>query len=542
VTDLWASPTNLRLVVIDIETCVGPKNKHRVLSVGVAVARGVGVMERTEIYANPDCEVDAFTQSKHHITTAHVRNEPPLNEVWPEIAKHFIGRPGETVVLAAHYSAFDIPVLRDELARTGGGLLPDLPVIDTAGLLCSLAGLRTTKRNLKAVLAELGIANARPHNALSDATATAEAARMLIDRAMSTGLTDLGALLTATGAENPTKVSPSGPRVVRPRKSRAVVRVRLPDEHITAHAHAADADFPALAAACAAHRCAALAGSAQMLSGPASRTALFTLVERLAAKPDVAGVATALGALAPLLKDMPTSLVAARRERADLAQHGGGVGGRAVAVAVASVLTTITARLSRCPEDDPCPDCREARPCPLDTWPDGLVPLAITVGSERAVTSFWNPKSATEQGWRVMAPHAPVLADRVLRVCLDWWEPDRTGGLVKVIGQAWAAGCRDPKLAETRIVAMVRAGREADLRVALAEAAPVLAAHRGSTDPAVASLAVRAAQVEGRLARLTQPGSRHARLATARRPPRPPRFLRDVVLALDAPSGDRAAD
>ena len=45
---------------------------------------------------------------------------------------------------------------------------------------------------------------------------------------------------------------------------------------------------------------------------------------------------------------------------------------------------------------------------------------------------------------------------------------------------------------------------------------------------AVRSLAVRAAQVKGRLVRLTDPASRRARFARAKRPPRPTRFLRDL--------------
>ncbi len=43
---------------------------------------------------------------------------------------------------------------------------------------------------------------------------------------------------------------------------------------------------------------------------------------------------------------------------------------------------------------DPCPDCRDGRPCPLDVWPDALVPLAITA-TESTITTIWNPGSAS---------------------------------------------------------------------------------------------------------------------------------------------------
>lgn len=111
---------------------------------------------------------------------------------------------------------------------------------------------------------------------------------------------------------------------------------------------------------------------------------------------------------------------------------------------------------------------------------------------------------------------------------MDWWDANQPATVIRVANQVWAAGCRDPRVAEVRIVQMSRAGREADLRAALADAAIVLKAQTGSTDPAVRSLAVRAAQVDGRLVRLTDPASPRARFARAKRPPRPTRFLRDL--------------
>lgn len=98
----------------------------------------------------------------------------------------------------------------------------------------------------------------------------------------------------------------------------------------------------------------------------------------------------------------------------------------------------------------------------------------------------------------------------------------------KGAGCRWAAGCRDPRVAEVRIVQMSRAGREADLRAALADAAIVLKAPTGSTDARRRSLAVRAAQFEGRRVRLTDLASPRARFTRAKRPPRPTRFPRDL--------------
>ena len=229
---LWGDPGNLCLVVLDVETCLGPDNTHRVVSVGVAVARRGGVKDRREVFVNPGCPVDAVTAGIHHITDEHLADEPPLAEVWSEIANFFAGGKGETVVLAAHRASFDIPVLRDELERTGGEPLPDLPVLDTAGILCSLAGVRTAKRSLEAIAIELGVVNARPHNALSDATATAEIARLMLDRAEAAGHDHLGDLLAETGSERTGSVRLTVPRGGPKRDRMAPVRTRLPDDHV----------------------------------------------------------------------------------------------------------------------------------------------------------------------------------------------------------------------------------------------------------------------------------------------------------------------
>jgi hypothetical protein len=69
-------------------------------------------------------------------------------------------------------------------------------------------------------------------------------------------------------------------------------------------------------------------------------------------------------------------------------------------------------------------------------------------------------------------------------------------------------------------------GRPADLRAAAADCRAVLALRHESTDPAWASLAVRAAQLEGRLTRLEEPTVRRHHPTNPNRPPRPTRFLR----------------
>jgi hypothetical protein len=79
------------------------------------------------------------------------------------------------------------------------------------------------------------------------------------------------------------------------------------------------------------------------------------------------------------------------------------------------------------------------------------------------------------------------------------------------------------------VVRTAVAGRPADLRAAIADCRTVLAGRSNNTDPAWASLAVRTAQLEGRLVVLDDPKHRRARQANAKRPPRDPRFLRSTI-------------
>ena len=179
--------------------------------------------------------------------------------------------------------------------------------------------------------------------------------------------------------------------------------------------------------------------------------------------------------------------------------------------------------------------CREGQPCPLDTWPEALVPLALDLTS-KAVRSFWNPTAlgapsakGSGQGWLVMRRNAQPLADAVLRACYAFWTETAPATADNVVDTVWAVGCRDPLITEARVVRIAVAGRPADLRAALADCEAVLKGRGDSTDPAWASLAVRAAQLEGRLLVLEDPKHRRARQAHAKRPPRTPRFLRSTV-------------
>lgn len=536
-TRIWGPPSNLRLVVVDLETCVAPDRGHRIVALGAVLCRAGGIKQRRSWLVDPGVPVDAYTTTIHHLNDGHLADEPPFDEVLPEFLRMLVPRPGETVVLAAHQAAFDVTVLRKEIARVGGSPLPDLPVLDTAGSLPRLAGLTVRRRRLEDLLAALGLTNLAPHDALGDAWATALAACALLDQCPHD---DVASLLAALGGATTATVKPA---TASRATSIARLAVPLPLPHVETHARVfpvaptqADLDeWRDMVAECARLRCDGLAGRADAIPAVAFRGLLFAALADAAAAGDAAGVATLLGALAPLLETMPDVLAEMRAEVPALPRIAGARNSRGVALALATWLEGVLASVPRCADADPCPACREGQACPRDTWPSVLVP-AILATTEREVVGIWNPRGlvttsqskGSGRGYAAIRRVHVGLADAVLRACYAYWIGENDpANAAHLVDQVWRqAGCRDPFIAEMRATQTAAGGRPADLRAALRDCRTVLAGRNGNTDPAWASLETRAALFEGRLARLANPSVRRHFPANPVRPARPPRFLR----------------
>jgi len=535
---IWGDPGNLRLVVLDLETVVAPDNAHRIVALGVVVCRGrIGSLgQQSSWLVNPECPVDRFTLSKHGLTNDHLADQPTFDEVWPAVAPLLAARPGETTVLAAHYAPFDVPTLRAEVARIGSPLpLPDLPVLDTHGPILELAGLTPVSRSLEWVLSALGLVNAKHHDALADATATAEAARILIERAEAAGHADLWQLLVDLGNPSTATVRAAG----RPAGPKTLAVPTLPETHLARHATvfperptAADlAAWTSFVAECAALHCDHLAGQGAMIPAPAFRPMLLSAIAGTA---DPTAVATALGALARLLDPLPDSIAEMRFEVPGLVRLPGKRGTRGVAMTLAAHLDRLLAGVPRCPDDRPCPACREGQPCPRDAWPQAMVPSVFS-GTEASAVSLWNPRglAATPQskgagrGYLSVRKASPGYADAAIRAAHAFWrEQGDPGTAASLAGQVWAEGCRDPGIAEARALLTATSGRQADLALALADCEAVLATRAGNTDQAWSSLAITAEMLSGRLGRLANPTVRRHHPTNPVRPPRPARFLR----------------
>ena len=146
-------------------------------------------------------------------------------QVRSDIAAYLKPRKGETLLLAAHNAPFDLSLLRSEVARTGvTPPLPAVPFLDTMRGLLDASGIVTDRRDLETVAAAVGVRFAADdhHDALSDATATAKIARILIDRALANGHEDLAALLEASGGR-----AASVPRAFEPPDAPARRAARL---------------------------------------------------------------------------------------------------------------------------------------------------------------------------------------------------------------------------------------------------------------------------------------------------------------------------
>jgi len=522
---VWGPPWNLRLVVLDAETCVATDKHHRFVSLGIAVCRDGGVKQRFEWLINPGCALDHYTPRIHKLTDRHLADEPTFDEILPDIRRVIAGRPGETVVLAAHNAGFDVGWLRTEVARVGAAELPDLAVLDTQGAILGLAGLSVRKPKLD--------------TALGDASATAHAAIALLERAETNGHADLDALLAAAGGATSASIPRRNTKATG-RAPKAVVAPPLPPGHVATHAgelpakptSAQLAEWRTWIRECATHRCDGL--DSRVAPEPLFRGLLLETLDATAAAGDTTGTATVLGALRPMLGRLPGSIAEMRRHGPPLTRITGAGNQRGVALALHAWLAPRLDPLGRCPTADPCPACREGEPCPLDTWRTALVPSALGPKPSQ-VNAFWNTTGQASaaakgagRGYLSMRHTARGLADVVLRACLEFHRANGDRLTAALLAeQVWQqARCSDPAVTETRATTMAAAGRQSDLDAALRACHAVLAQRKGSTDPAWVSLEARTAQLTARARRRRATATdRHAPMKLMRLP-REPRFLR----------------
>jgi DNA polymerase III epsilon subunit-like protein len=318
VATLWAG---LRVVVVDTETCVNPAGGLRIVSFAAVTCRAGSVRGKWQTLINPGTPIDRNSQRIHGVTDDHVDGEPAFIDVGASIVSQLTPADGEQVVFVAHNVGFDVGVLRAEL-EAAGLHLPTLPVIDTMGRLPGHVGVRPPSRGLADLLATLGLVNARPHDALADAVACAEAFVALMDCAAQQGLTDFDQLLADVSAGATTaSVRPNSKAIDTPTASPAA----LPVEHLAQHAAVLSPRAGSRMLRtwrdevldCASLRCVHLTDKVAQAAVPDRKllTELNTALLHLTGEGDVAGAATVAEATLPLLHAMkaPTTSNGLRR-------------------------------------------------------------------------------------------------------------------------------------------------------------------------------------------------------------------------------------
>ena len=529
-TALWGG---VRIVVIDFETTSVDGGPQRAVSVGAVTCRLGTVRGKWQTLINPEVPIAPGSRRIHGITDEHLVGEPTFVEVAPSLLGLLTPADGERLVVAGHNVAFDVSVLRHELGRIGKDL-PDLAMLDTKGPLAALVSVRPPGGSLADLIGALGVINSKPHDALADATACAEALVELLARAAAAGHTNFDELLAT--------VSPgASTRTVRPGVKLASgetvpVLPTLPSEHLAGHATELSrragrkmlAAWEADIAGCARLRCRHL-GARVANAGPPELVRLKHLEQVLEAcctSGDTAGAATVVAALLPLLEH--------------LEPRPGRLGLRNAVVAWSKSWTAKLAPLGRCDQKDPCPSCRRREPCALDVWCDQVAQVALG-DPERYARGFFET-TGKEAGtgvytnWLANGVNQRV-ADAALWLCVEYW---RAAGqdvrAQQVVLFGWAAGCRHPDIADAYAGQVAVAGRLSDLNAAIDVCDAALSVRAGSTHEGWRRLVSRRNQIAGRAERLRErpsgdfdedgnpiPLRRHH--PTSPRRTRPPRFV-----------------
>jgi DNA polymerase III subunit epsilon len=163
--------------VIDVETTGFSPEAERIVEVGVVILDPFG--EETGSFSTLiDPGRDPGPTHIHRITTEMITGAPTFAAVHPYLADQLSGR----VVIGHNVDRFDLPFLRAECGRVGGGILMpgELATVDTLGVAQEHLGLRG-KARLVDCCTHFGLAWDDHHTALGDARVTASLFRAMRD-------------------------------------------------------------------------------------------------------------------------------------------------------------------------------------------------------------------------------------------------------------------------------------------------------------------------------------------------------------------------
>lgn len=494
---LWGG---VRIVVLDTETTNAPGGgSQRVISIGAVTCRAGTLRGKWQTLINPEVPIARESRRIHGITDEHLVGEPIFADVAGLLLPLLTPVDGERLVIAAHNVRFDISCLRHELQLIGQDI-PVVPLIDTMGKLPGLVGVRPKSKSLTDLLEEVGVINSRHHDALADAVACAEALVELLNRAAAQSHTDFDVLLTEISAGATTHDIAAGARVGRGDK--AATNPTLPADHVQGHSTPLSkragtkmlASWREQVTECASLRCRHL--DARVLEAQPAPNVLRAELEAVLAAActagDIAGAATALGAMLPLLVHLPP--------------RSGRLGLRNAVLFWARDWATKLSALGRCDHADQCPACRRREPCPLDMWPETIA--AIALGDPARYAEGFFETTGREAGtgaytsWLAKG-FDPRIGDSAVWLCVEHWRSvGQDVRAQQLIQLSWDAGCRHPDVADAYAGQLAAAGRMADLQSGVEICEEAFSVRSDSTHEGWSRLSSRMNQLAGRVERL----------------------------------------
>ena len=191
--DLDRPLADLVYTVFDTETTgLEPANGDEIIQIGaLRVLNGrLLQQEHFEQLVDPRCALKAASIAIHGITDSMLLGKPTIDQVLPAFHDFCAD-----TVLVGHNVAFDMRFL--EIKEAAIGVKFDQPVLDTL-LLSAVAHPNQESHSLEAIMQRLGIDIDQRHNALADATATAQVFVRLLPALADRGITTLGQAIAAS--------------------------------------------------------------------------------------------------------------------------------------------------------------------------------------------------------------------------------------------------------------------------------------------------------------------------------------------------------
>ena len=191
--DLDQPLSELVYTVFDTETTgLEPANGDEIIQIGaLRIVNGRLLhQEHFDQLVDPRCHLKAASIAIHGITDSMLLGQPTIDLVLPAFHDFCAD-----TVLVGHNVAFDMRFL--ELKEAALGVRFDQPVLDTL-LLSAVAHPNQQSHSLEAIMQRLGIQMEQRHNALADATATAQVFMRILPALAEQGVVTLRQALAAS--------------------------------------------------------------------------------------------------------------------------------------------------------------------------------------------------------------------------------------------------------------------------------------------------------------------------------------------------------